>query len=143
VSTNMCAETFTPSSLHAGISPEHEIVNLDRDCCIASRVRIAGSSSATRRGLLGVDRLLAGSGIWITPCEAIHTFGMKMPIDAIFLDGNFRVKKLHPELRPRRISVCISASSVLELQAGAISRSATQVGDRLTFHSGSTSQDGE
>jgi uncharacterized membrane protein (UPF0127 family) len=68
---------------------------------------------------------------------------MKMPIDAIFLDHKLRVKKLHSELRPRRISVCISASSVLELQAGAISRSATQVGDRLTFHAGSTSKDGE
>ena len=142
MSTNMCAETFTPSSLHAGISPEREIVNLDRDCCIASHVRIAGSSSPKAR-TVGSGSLLAGSGIWITPCEAIHTFGMKMPIDAIFLDGNFRVKKLHPELRPRRISVCISASSVLELQAGAISRSATQVGDRLRFHSGSISQDGE
>lgn len=137
----MCAETFSPSAPDAGFGPAHEVLNLDRDCRIASHVRIAGSSSARRRGLLGVEGLSGGSGIWITPCEAIHTFGMKMPIDAIFLDGTLRVKKLHADLRPCRISVCISASSVLELQAGAISRSATQVGDRLTFYSGA--KDGE
>ncbi|MGI8961061.1 MAG: DUF192 domain-containing protein [Bryobacteraceae bacterium] len=137
----MCAKTFTPSAPATGLSLEHEVVNLDRDCRIASHVRIAGSSSDRRRGLLGMDCLAAGAGIWITPCEAIHTFGMRMPIDAIFLDSKLHIKKLHAQLGPRRISVCISASSVLELQAGAISRSATQVGDRLTFHPGS--KDGE
>jgi uncharacterized membrane protein (UPF0127 family) len=74
-----------------------------------------------------------GSGIWIAPCEAIHTFGMNMPIDVVFLDRHFKVRKLSSSLVPRRISVCLSAASVLEISKGAISKSLTQVGDRLSF----------
>ncbi|MGA8026813.1 MAG: DUF192 domain-containing protein [Bryobacteraceae bacterium] len=112
---------------------DYIVQNLDRGSVIANQVRIAGSSSARRRGLLGVEGLEKGSGIWIAPCEAIHTFGMKMPIDVVFLDREYRVNKLRPRLRPSRISVCLSACSVLELEAGAISRSTTRLGDRLAF----------
>lgn len=45
-----------------------------------------------------MDRLEEGSGIWIAPCEAIHTLGMKTPIDAIFIDHQLRVKKLRRQL---------------------------------------------
>ncbi len=110
---------------------EYEVFNLDRGSRLGSQVRVAGSSAARRRGLLGVDAMADGSGLWIAPCEAIHTFGMRTPIDAIFLDGGLRVRKLRPSLRPGRIAVCMSASSVLELRPGAISDSATELGDRL------------
>ena len=113
-------------------SPEYEVVNLDRGSSIATRIRVAGTSSARRSGLLGVETL-RGSGLWIAPCEAIHTFGMRIPIDAIFLDGAHRVTKVRPDLKPRRISVSLSASSVLEVEAGTVSRSATQIGDHLVF----------
>ncbi len=132
----MCAEKLTSGKSKAALRPEYEVLNLDRGSRLGSHVQIAGSSSARKRGLLGVDSLAIGSGIWITPCEAIHTFGMRMAIDAVFLDGKFCVKKLRPSLRPGRISVCISASSVLELAVGTISESATQLGDRLAFRSG-------
>lgn len=113
-------------------TPEYDVINLDRGSTIAAHIRVAGTSSARRSGLLGVETL-KGSGLWIAPCEAIHTFGMRMPIDAIFLDSAHRVRKVRPDLKPRRISVCTSASSVLEVEAGTILRSATQVGDRLAF----------
>ena len=112
---------------------EYVVTNLNRDSRIASRVRTAGTSAARRKGLLGAKELDGESGIWIAPCEAIHTVGMRMPIDAIFLDRNLCVKKLAKELRPWRLSVCVRASSVLELRAGAISRTRTEIGDRLAF----------
>ncbi len=119
---------------------EYAVFNLNRDSRIAARVRVAATSSARRKGLLGANALDGESGLWIAPCEAIHTFGMKMPIDAIFLDRSLRVKKLLRELPPRRLSVCISASSVLEVGAGTISRTATELGDRLTFQAASPAQ---
>jgi uncharacterized membrane protein (UPF0127 family) len=73
------------------------------------------------------------AGLWICPCEAIHTFGMKFPIDVIFLDRDYRVRKVRRELTPNRISFCLSASSVVELRAGAIAASGTQLNDRLEF----------
>lgn len=113
--------------------PEYAVINETRDFPIANRVRLATSSETRRRGLLGVSSLDTDSGLWIYPCEAIHTFGMKIPIDTIFLDRDGLVKKIRPNLIARRIAICLTAHSVLELAAGAIDRSGTQIGDRLRF----------
>ena len=80
---------------------------------------------------MGVTEFDEADGLWIVPCEAIHTFGMKMPIDSIFLDKHLRVKKLRSALRPGRMAICFSADSVLELPAGTIVKSGTAVGDQL------------
>ncbi len=109
----------------------YAVQNLDRGVSVASEVRVAGTSATRRKGLLGTDTLAEGAGLWIAPCEAIHTFGMKVPIDVLFLDKEFRVRKLVAKLAPRRIAICLRASSVLELQGEAVARSGTSVGDRL------------
>lgn len=112
---------------------EYIVVNVDRKAILAHRVSIAATSSARRKGLLGIECIPEGAGLWIAPCEAIHTFGMKVPIDAIFLDRGLQVKKLRMDLSPARISLCLSADSVLELEAGTAARTGTAVGDRLRF----------
>jgi uncharacterized membrane protein (UPF0127 family) len=112
---------------------EYVVVNVNRGSTVAQRVCIASDSSARRKGLLGIEHFTPGAGLWIAPCEAIHTFGMKMPIDAIFLDHHFQVRKLRRNLSPGRISLCLSAASVLEVEAGTAARSGTAVGDRLSF----------
>lgn len=94
-------------------------------------MRLAGTSRARRQGLLAKSLLSDGEGLWIVPCEAIHTFGMKMPIDSIFLDRTLRVRAVQKALKPRRIAVCLRAHSVLELPVGTIERSGTQIGDRF------------
>lgn len=111
----------------------YAVQNLDRGVTVATEVRVAGTSGARRRGLLDVEALAEGAGLWIAPCEAIHTFGMKVPIDVVFLDKDFRVRKLVANLAPRRIAICLKASSVLELQREAVARSGTSVGDRLKW----------
>ena len=100
---------------------------------MATDVIIAGTSASRKQGLLGIEHFASGSGLWIAPCEAVHTFGMKVPIDVIFLDRGFRVTKVIAALKPFRISVSLSAYSVLELEAGAIARSRTKVNDHLRF----------
>ncbi len=77
------------------------VLNVSLGLPLASQVRVAGTSSARRRGLMGVNELAEGAGIWIAPCEAIHTFGMKIPIDVIFLDAQLRVRKLLREPQSR------------------------------------------
>ncbi len=110
---------------------------------MARRVTLAGSSATRRRGLLGVDKLANGAGLWINPCEAVHTFGMKMDLDAVWLDGGLRVRKISARLKPGRIAVCLRASSVLELAAGASLEAATEAGDQLSFHTlGSVQESG-
>jgi hypothetical protein len=108
--------------------------NLTRSTLLANSVRVAGASAERRQGLLGVKELRPGEGLWIGPCEAIHTVGMKWPIDVVFLDSDRRVCKVKPALRPWRIVICLAAAAVLELPEGALTISGTKVGDLLAFH---------
>ncbi len=116
-----------------GKEREYVVFNIDRGVRVAERVRLAGNSAARRKGLLQTDGLPEGAGLWIAPCEAIHTFGMQMPIDAIFIDGKLRVRKLRAHLKPYRVCICLSADSVLELAAGTVAQTRTVAGDRLRF----------
>jgi len=113
-----------------GVSRLVSFQNRERASCLASRVHIAGTSAERRRGLLDTTELV-DAGLWIIPCEAIHTFGMKIAIDTVFLDKKLRVRKVKASVQPGRIAVCITAHSVLELPAGAIESSRTAVGDQL------------
>ena len=110
-----------------------KISNLTRQAVIASSVEVADHGARRRKGLLGRDHLPAGEGLWILPCEAVHTFGMQFPIDLIYLDRNNRVRKTRSGVPPFRFSGCLSAHSVIELASGTISETQTKPGDRLEF----------
>lgn len=105
--------------------------------CLADRALIADTSAARRTGLLHHNGLEPGDGLWITPCEGVHTFAMKFSIDLIYLgkrrkeDKFFKILKIRDRMRRSRISFCLSASSVLELPAGTLVGARTEVGDLL------------
>jgi hypothetical protein len=85
-------------------------------------------------GLLGRRSLAGDEGLLLTPCTSIHTFFMRFPIDILYLDREQVVVKAVRALRPFRFSACLRGSrSTLELPAGAIEASGTQVGDRLVL----------
>lgn len=113
--------------------PKFLIRNRTRDTVLATAAEMAATSRQRRTGLLKHDRLGPGQGLWIVPCEGIHTFGMRFPIDVVFLDRQKNVVKVRPHMARGRISVCLWAHSVLELPAGAIAATNTQVGDALEF----------
>jgi uncharacterized membrane protein (UPF0127 family) len=96
-------------------------------------MEVADSSSTRSKGLLGRKQLLAGEGLWIYPCEAVHTFWMQFSIDLIYLDRKKSIRKLVRDLPPWRFSGCLTAQSVLELPAGTIRETQTQPGDTLEF----------
>ncbi|WP_457577939.1 DUF192 domain-containing protein [Desulfomarina sp.] len=85
------------------------------------------------RGLLGTASLEEGHGLLIKPCNSIHTFFMKIPIDVLFLDREDKVIRIKSHMKPGRLSTCLQASSVLELMAGQVHISGIQQGDRLTW----------
>jgi uncharacterized protein len=117
------------------------ISNLTRQAELADCVDVADHVAKRRKGLLGRKMLSAGQGLWIVPCEAVHTFGMQFPIDLVYLDRDGRVKKVRSDVPPWRLSVCLSAHSVLELASGSIGRTQTRPGDRLEFSSALPSSD--
>lgn len=81
--------------------------------------------------MLGRKGLEHGGGLWIAPCESVHTFFMRFPIDLVYLDRKHIVRKVKDSVGPWRLSGCISARSVLELPAGTIRESKTERGDAL------------
>ena len=54
------------------------------------------------RGLIGRDGLERGRGMLIVRCNCIHTFFMRFPIDATFLDRQGNVVKVVRSIRPWR-----------------------------------------
>jgi uncharacterized membrane protein (UPF0127 family) len=117
------------------------VANLTRNTVLATRMQVADSSPKRNKGLLGRSHLAPGEGLWILPCEAVHTFGMKFPLDLVYLDGKNRIRKLCRGVPPWRLSACLSAHSVLELPPGAIRDTETRLGDILEFSSASPSSD--
>jgi uncharacterized membrane protein (UPF0127 family) len=109
------------------------VANLTRNTILATRLGIANQGESRRKGLLGRDGLAAGEGLWIKPCEAVHTVGMRFAIDLVYLDRKHRVRKLRSSVPPWRLSACLSAHSVMELPAGTIRDTQTERGDTLEF----------
>jgi len=66
-------------------------------------------------GLALLSRERAESGLLIPRCRSIHTFGMRFPLDVLFLDAEGRVIDLRRALPPRRFIRCANAMAALEL----------------------------
>ena len=114
-------------------SSRFRVVNLTRNTLIATDVEIATSSAQRSKGLLGRSALGTGEGLWIVPCESVHTFAMRFAIDLIYLDKQQKVRKICSSVRPWRISACLTAHSVLELAAGVVRDEDARPGDILAF----------
>lgn len=70
----------------------------------------------------------------LSPCRAVHMFGLRFPLDVIFLDRDGVVVATYPGLRPRRITRWHSdAEHALEVPSGVIEASHTRPGDRLAW----------
>ena len=118
-----------------------QVSNLTRQTVLATCMEVADSGSKRNKGLLGRKLLMPGEGMWIIPCESVHTFFMQFPIDLVYLDREHRIKKLRSGVPPWRLSACLSARSVLELPAGTIHNTNTKPGDKLEFTPASMGSD--
>ncbi len=95
---------------------------------IASRLEPAFDSAARRKGLLGRDSLERDAALVIAPCNSIHTFFMRFPIDVVFVRRNGEVLKVSRETPQWRIRVSPRAFAVVELAAGVLAERDVDVG---------------
>ena len=110
------------------------VTNATRGKILADRAERAERFGERFMGLMGRRELPVGEGLWIVPCNSIHTFFMRIPIDVAFLDEAAVVVKAMAAIPPwRATAVYWRARSVLELPAGTLAASGTVEGDRLTF----------
>ena len=70
------------------------------------RARLAGLVSGPERAIV------------LFRTRAIHTFGMKYPLDIWYLAKNNVVLKVVEALPPMRLSCCLAASTVIEIPHG-------------------------
>jgi uncharacterized membrane protein (UPF0127 family) len=108
------------------------IVNVSKGTTVAGQARKAESFWARLVGLMGRRGLEEGEGLLLSPCASVQTFFMRFPIDVIFVDGEAKVVKVAPALKPFRLTLGgRGARDALEVTAGTAARSNTSVGDCL------------
>jgi uncharacterized protein len=106
--------------------------NQTRGTVVAEHCVMAQSLRDRTVGLLGRSELSAGEGLWIERSPSIHMFFMRFAIDAVFVDGDDRVVRVVEWLRPWRIVAWVmGARDCIELPAGSVRGTGTQVGDQL------------
>ena len=102
--------------------------------CLAEQVRIADSHFSRLVGLMGTraEHFPGGQALLIAPCRGIHSFFMRFAIDALYLDNTGRVVHCESNLKPWRMApLKWRAAFVLELPAGTVARSGTELGDHV------------
>ena len=98
---------------------------------VCDRCVVAASPFSRMKGLLGHSELRPGEGLLLRPASAIHTFFMRFPIDAVFLDRDWRVVGIAGDVAPWRTAGRKGAKAVLELPAGESARRGLRPGDLL------------
>jgi len=98
---------------------------------ICERCLVADRPHTRLRGLLGRRELARDEGLLLCPAPSIHTWFMRFPIDAVFLDGHLRVIGVSPDVVPWRVAARHGARAVLELAAGEAGRRRLEAGASL------------
>ena len=115
-----------------------KIINQTKKIVLAENANLSDTPFKRIKGLLGRKSLGDGEALIIKPCNSIHTFFMRFPIDVIFVDKNHKIVKIISGLAPFRLSPIYPGSAyVIELSSGKISPKSAAVGDTLSLGDGS------
>lgn len=101
--------------------------------CAIPRVWHADRWPSRLRGLLGRPPLAAAEALLLTPCAGVHTFGMRYPLDIVFLGRRGEVLGWRENLPPWRASQHRGAYHTLELRAGGLRDLQPTHGEVLTW----------
>ena len=102
---------------------------LVHDDKVLATLEVASSLKDRTRGLLGRDGI--EGAILLRPARSVHTFRMRFPIDVAFCDDDLVVVKVCTLVPHRVTRPVLSARSVVECEAGMLSRWGVRPGTRL------------
>ena len=100
-----------------------------RDGDVLAALEVADGFESRLRGLLGRDGL--EGAMLLKPARAVHTFGMRFPIDVAFCDRELTVLETVSLGRHRLSRPRLRAHCIIEAEAGAFERRHLRPGDRL------------
>jgi len=111
------------------------LYNVTRDKPIIENMEVARSLMSRCIGLIGRKTLAPGAGLWLTPCNGIHTFLMRFAIDVITLDAEMRVLRIDRGVKPCRFVWPVrGGKSTVEMAVGTASSVKLAVGDKLSVY---------
>lgn len=114
------------------ISKLYRIKNQDQADLLIPQLEQANEFLSRGKGLLGRKKLEPDQALWIKPCNNIHTFFMKFPIDCVFLDKKMQISQICENVKPFRIvGPYWKAKSVVEFPAGSAEKWKLKLGDQL------------
>lgn len=86
---------------------------------ISNQIILADSFYHRLLGLMFKGKIEDGDGLLISPCNSIHTFFMKYPLDIVFIGHKNQVVKIIRNLKPWKMTwIYFKAIKTLELPAG-------------------------
>ena len=71
---------------------------------LVASVHLADTFWLRLKGLLGTAALPEGEGLFLCPCNCVHTCGMRYAIDVLFLDSDGRILKLVQALEKNKVA---------------------------------------
>jgi len=109
------------------------ITNETRQTLLADGAARASNFLSRGKGLMFASSLPQGGGLVIEPCNSIHMFFMRFPLDVLFLDAQKQVVFMYRGIKPWRVGRLVrGAKMAIELPAGIIDETGTQLGDKIT-----------
>lgn len=110
------------------------VINVHNGAVLATRAQLASGFCSRLVGLLGRAALEEGEALILRPCNSVHMFFMRFPIDVLFLNRRGRVVGLAWNLPPGAVSrIYPDAFQAVELPAGTLGKTGTSVGDVIEF----------
>lgn len=109
-----------------------KLINSANGAVLADNIEVAGNFKKRLKGLIGASALNHGDALILYPCNCIHTFFMKFPIDVLFVNKDAAILHTFENMKPFRFSPIIRASyMVVELPAGRLSSTGTAAGNHV------------
>ncbi len=106
--------------------------NTTRDSLLAGTLLTLSSNFPRTLRHINRNGLPSDCALWVSPCHAIYTIGMRYPVDILFIDNRGIVVKALKCFPPNCYVESMSdAVSAIELPCNRIAESRTEVGDLL------------